>query len=82
VRLPDVVDWVLRFVMIGRKRFFGGERLAPKTPEFLAALGALGTYWRGDPRADRTLARALKHTDPEIRSAAQAPPRTHQGVAR
>ena len=82
VRLPDVVDWVLRFVMIGRKRFFGGERLAPKTPEFLAALGALGAYWRGDPRADRTLARALKHTDPEIRSAAQAPPRTHQGVAR
>jgi len=80
VRSPDVVDWVLRFVMIGRKRFFGGERLAPKTPEFLAALGALGAYWRGDPRVDKTLARALKHTDPEIRSAAQTLPRAHQGV--
>ena len=81
VRSPDVVDWVLRFVMIGRKRFFGGERLAPKTPEFLAALGALGAYWRGDPRADKTLARALKHTDPEIRTAAQTLPRAHQSVA-
>ena len=26
------------------------------------------------------LARALKHTDPEIRSAAQTLPRAHQGV--
>jgi hypothetical protein len=72
VQSPDVVDWVLRFVMIGRKRFLGGERLAPKSPEMLAALVALGTHWRSDPRAAQTLARALKHTDPEIRGAAQA----------
>ena len=72
VQSPDVVDWVLRFVMIGRKRFLGGERLAPKSPEMLAALVALGTHWRSDPRAAQTLARALKHTDAEIRGAAQA----------
>jgi hypothetical protein len=76
VQSPDVADWVLRFVMIGRKRFLGGERLAPKSPEMLAALVALGTHWRSDPRAAQTLARALKHTDAEIRAAAQAPPRS------
>jgi hypothetical protein len=73
---PDVVEWVLRFVMIGRKRFFGGERLAPKSPELLAALVALGTHCRSDPRAAEMLARAVKHTDPEIRKAAQASPRS------
>jgi hypothetical protein len=66
----DVVDWVLRFIMVGRKRFFGGERLAPKTPELLAALTALGSYWQRDPRVVETLARAAKSSDAEIRAAA------------
>jgi len=70
VKSPDVVDWVLRFVMVGRKRFFGGERLAPKTPELLAALIALGTYWPADKRVLSTLGRAAKSPDAEIRSAA------------
>ena len=78
VRSPDVVEWVLRFVMVGRKRFFGGERLAPKSPELIAALSALGAFWRSDPRAADTLARALKHADAEIRTAAQTPARTPQ----
>ncbi|MFL5560906.1 MAG: hypothetical protein ACJ79K_05450 [Gemmatimonadaceae bacterium] len=72
VKSPDVVDWVLRFVMIGRKRFFGGERLAPKTPELLAALIALGTYWSRDKRVLSTLERAAKSPDAEIRSAAMS----------
>jgi len=67
---PDVVDWVLRFVMVGRKRFFGGERLAPKSPELLAAIAALGSYWPDDARVITTLARASKSADGEIRSAA------------
>jgi hypothetical protein len=70
IRSPDVVDWVLRFVMVGRKRFFGGERLAPKSPELLAALTALGSYWPRDPRVVETLARAAKSPDAEIRHAA------------
>ena len=64
------MDWVLRFVMVGRKRFFGGERLAPKSPELLAALTALGSYWPRDPRVLSTLARAAKSPDAEIRNAA------------
>lgn len=70
IRAPDVVDWVLRFVMVGRKRFFGGERLAPKSPELLAALTALGSYWPRDPRVVATLARAARSSDAEIRHAA------------
>ena len=70
IRAPDVVEWVLRFVMVGRKRFFGGERLAPKSPELLAALTALGSYWPRDPRVVATLARAAKSSDAEIRHAA------------
>jgi len=66
----DVIDWVLRFVMVGRKRFFGGERLAPKSPELLAALTALGTFWPRDARVAATLARAAKSPDAEIRNAA------------
>jgi hypothetical protein len=71
VSSPDVIEWVLRFVMIGRKSFFGGERLPPKSPELLAALSALGTYWRRDRRAAEVLSRAVKSSDAEIRSAAQ-----------
>ena len=70
VPLPDVVDWVLRFVMVGRKSFFGGDRLAPKSPELLAALAALGSYWPHDSRVITTLARASTSSDAEIRGAA------------
>lgn len=82
VRSPDVVEWVLRFTMVGRKSFFGGERLPPKSPELLAALGALGTWWRNDSRAAGVLARALKSSDPEIRSAAQTVFRPTSSVGR
>lgn len=81
VHSADVVDWVLRFVMVGRKRWFGGERLAPKSAELIAALTALGAHWRDDPRAADTLSRALKHTDPDVRSAAQTPARSARKAA-
>lgn len=80
VHSADVVDWVLRFVMVGRKRFFGGERLAPKSAELIAALSALGAFWRDDPRAADTLSRALKHTDADVRTAAQTPARARRSA--
>jgi hypothetical protein len=46
------------------------QRLAPKSPELLAALSGLATYWRDDPQAGQALSRALQHSDPEIRAAA------------
>ena len=49
-----------------------GRRLAPKSPELLAALAGLASYWKDDPRATEVLTRALKHSDPEIRAAARS----------
>jgi hypothetical protein len=82
VPMPDVVDWVLRFVMVGRKSFFGGDRLAPKSPELLAALSALGSYWPHDPRVIATLARAAKSSDAEVRGAAARPLPNARAAAR
>lgn len=47
-------------------------RLAPKSAELLAALSGLASYWREEPKAAELLARALAHSDPEIRAAARA----------
>jgi hypothetical protein len=52
-----------------RRRWFG-PRLAPKSPEVLAAVSALASYFREDPRAAAVLSQALRHPDPEIRAAA------------
>ena len=68
----DIVDWLLRFVMVGRKSFFGGERLAPKSPELLASLSALNAHWRNDRRVGEVLERARRSPDAEVRSAASS----------
>ena len=54
-----------------RRRWFG-RRLAPKSPELLAALTGLAGYWRTDPQAAELLAQAARHSDSEIRAAAIA----------
>jgi hypothetical protein len=70
-RTPDTLE-MLRGLVIQRRRWLG-PRLAPKSPELLAALGALTTYWREDPAASDALSRAQQHSDPDIRVAASAP---------
>jgi hypothetical protein len=45
-------------------------RLVPKSPEMLAALGALATSWREDAEVMLVLDQALKSRDPEVRNAA------------
>jgi hypothetical protein len=54
-----------------RRRWLG-RRLAPKSPELLAALAGLASYWKGNQQAGEVLARARRHSDPEIRAAATA----------
>ena len=68
----DIVDWLLRFVMVGRRSFFGGERIAPKSPELLAALNALNAHWRNDRRVIAVLERARRSPDVEVRNAASS----------
>jgi hypothetical protein len=60
---------VLRDLVIPRRRWLG-RRLAAKSPELLAALAALATYWRDDPTASEALVRAQQHSDADIRAAA------------
>ncbi len=52
-----------------RRRWFG-RRLASKSPELLAAVAGLASYWGDHPMATEVLSRARVHSDPEIRAAA------------
>ena len=63
---------VLRDLVIPRRRWLG-RRLAAKSPELLAALAALATYWQDDPTASEALSRAQQHSDADIRAAAGPP---------
>jgi hypothetical protein len=55
-----------------RRRSWFGRRLAPKSPELLAALAGLASHWRDDPIAAEVLGYALEHSDPDIRAAANS----------
>jgi len=68
-RSPLALEALLGIAVAGRG-LLGGLKLAPKTPELLAALAALYHGWRGDQRAVAVLARAVGSSDPDIRSAA------------
>jgi len=47
-------------------------RLAPASPELLAALSALAAHWSADPRAARAIALARESASPSIRAAVHA----------
>ena len=70
-RSPLALDTLLRLAEGGRK-WWGGKKLAPKSPEVLATLAELAAGWGADPRAAAVLARARKSKDPEIRAAVAA----------
>jgi hypothetical protein len=63
---------VLHELVLHRRRWLG-RRLAPKSPELLAALSALATHWRDDPVVADVLRRASQHSDPDIQAAARQP---------
>ncbi len=54
----------------GHRRWWGGLRLAPKSPVMLAALKALAERYATHPHAARALEMAERHRDPEVRAAA------------
>jgi hypothetical protein len=63
---------LLHDLVLHRRRWLG-RRLAPKSPELLAALGALAGQWRDDPATVDVLQRASQHSDPDIRAAVGRP---------
>ncbi len=60
----------------GGKTLFGKRKLAPKSPELLAALTALGEGWGDDPRAGWVFTLAAESRDLQIQSAVRGKART------
>ena len=55
-----------------RTRFLRQLKLQPKTPEMLAALGALAAYWMNEPTVQEIIALAIKTGDPDYKKAMSA----------
>jgi hypothetical protein len=58
-----------------QRRWWGGCRLAPKSPVLIAVLKALADSYSDHPDASTVLALAARHRDPEIRAASASKPR-------
>jgi len=69
IRTPATRDCLIRRAL-ARRRWLPGRRLAPKSPEMVAAIGGLATHWPGDPAVLDVLRLAAGSADPEIRAAA------------
>ena len=69
-RDPETLRVLLAIVNY-RRRWFR-NRLAPKSPDLLAALTGLATHWSEEPVVKELLAYARWHTDRQIRAAAAA----------
>ncbi|WP_331054698.1 hypothetical protein [Longimicrobium sp.] len=63
---------MLRRLADGGRTLLGRVRLAPRSPELLAALSALRRGWSADPSAAALLRAALASTDPDVQRAARA----------
>jgi len=61
------LTWLL--ARVAEKSFFGRWKLKNRTPEMLAALGALASYWNHVPEVQAVIAIAQKLNDPEIKKA-------------
>jgi hypothetical protein len=68
VRSEEMLDWLLRRTLVP-KRLLVRARLAPKTPEMVAALAGLAATWSDDERAEGALSLARISADPELRAA-------------
>ena len=70
-RSPAALAALLR-VTDGGRTWWGKRKLAPKSPELLAALSELVAGWSDDAHVQAVLGRALRSKDAELRTAATA----------
>jgi hypothetical protein len=70
VRDDATLEWVLRHTLV-TSGILRKTRLAPASPELLASLNALATYWSDDARAALALSLARESTSPSVRGAAR-----------
>jgi hypothetical protein len=61
-------DWLMGKVA-SRSRFLRKLQLEPKSPEMLAALSALASYWGQDPDVQEVIQLVFKSNDPELKKA-------------
>ncbi len=71
---PNVIACLLGLTEV-KGRFGMGRKLAPRSPEFLAALQGLAAHWPYHPVASKVLDLAQRSKDPEIRKAGTPPSR-------
>jgi hypothetical protein len=62
------MEWLISRVA-KQSRFLKKWELLPKSPEMLAALGALAAYWTMDPTVQEIVNLGIKSNDPELRKA-------------
>jgi hypothetical protein len=69
-RAPAALQGLLSTAVSGRT-LSGKPKLAPLSPELLAAVTGLASGWAADPRAAAVLAQAARSRSPELRAAAR-----------
>jgi hypothetical protein len=70
-RARAALDYLLELTV--KRRRFWGRRLAPKSPEVLAALGGLAQHWGQDSKAKGVISLAARSTDAEVRAVVLVP---------
>ncbi|HEX5387239.1 MAG TPA: HEAT repeat domain-containing protein [Gemmatimonadales bacterium] len=66
-RTPTALERLLELALT-RRRWLP-SRLAPKSPEVLAAVSSLAAFWSDDPGAAKVVAMARRHADPAFQAA-------------
>ena len=67
LRTPATLAWLVRFV-VTETQWARRPKLRPSTPEMLAALNMIVTYWSNDPAAANVIRLAEQSRDPEVRA--------------
>jgi hypothetical protein len=67
LRTPSTLAWLLDFV-VTKAHWPRKKKLRPSTPEMLAALSMVATYWLTDPAAETVVRLAEQSRDPGVRA--------------
>lgn len=69
VRVPVVLDVLVKCTLSRKRTWFFGRKLAPKSQPMLAALSALAWTWAQEPQAMKVLALAARDEDSNVQNA-------------
>lgn len=71
-RTPEILAWLLGYVAT-ETNWVKRTKLRPSTPEMLASLNMIATYWRDDPAAQSVIKLAEQSKQPEVRAKVARP---------